>query len=382
MRDSGVADVDSMLPSRKEADALVAAFFRHLDPIYPVVAQATFATDYEDYWCLAPVGRNSIDRSKLALQIAVLACGSLYADVNAGGPAFSAVDRLLSACHRTLVSSSHLSHCKLSTVQTLILVCHALIATDRISHAWTFSGILQRHAYALQLHRPPDVAAPESSSAEQQLRCRLWQALLMQETILSRELRLPPPTLYHDIEPSCLVSSATPDTDSEGGRWHSQGDLQTKVISDLIPHKELPYLRLMWRYAVLEQSLVSVTTSFNQPLFATKAAKLKAISSFQSLYTSASPPFNSTDLLRFENLDDRPKRQLLVFNISFFSTMASLLLEGNEPSGVEVDQNGALIAAYEGLSAYFTYTCLLPEGLHIWDAVQRTAFTQAVCAAT
>jgi hypothetical protein len=41
------------LPSKQEADALVDAFFKYIDPSYPIISEALFRSRFEEFWALA-----------------------------------------------------------------------------------------------------------------------------------------------------------------------------------------------------------------------------------------------------------------------------------------------------------------------------------------
>lgn len=64
--------------------------------------------------------------------------------------------------------------------------------TNRISEAWTFSGILVRQAYALRLHRSLDAGSVDPSFQHQYFRQRIWQAVVVQDVSIAFHLHLPP----------------------------------------------------------------------------------------------------------------------------------------------------------------------------------------------
>jgi hypothetical protein len=45
------------LPPKQQADVLVNAFFKYIDPSYPIVSEALFRSRYEEFWALAPYER-------------------------------------------------------------------------------------------------------------------------------------------------------------------------------------------------------------------------------------------------------------------------------------------------------------------------------------
>lgn len=45
------------LPPKQQADVLVDAFFKFIDPLYPIVSEALFRSRFEEFWALAPYER-------------------------------------------------------------------------------------------------------------------------------------------------------------------------------------------------------------------------------------------------------------------------------------------------------------------------------------
>lgn len=367
---ASVADVVSLLPGRDEADHLVAKFYRNVDPFYPVVPRQNFTDSYERFWDSSRDEKRLFDPQTLALHVAVYACGAISTSHHPTSDQGTSIEHLLSACHQALCLSSYLGEYSICSVQILILLNHALLASARTTDAWNLSGITQRQVHAIQLNRRPHVAVPEALEEDKQLRCRLWHASMLQDSILSWHLKLPPPTLYHDIRPSCL-----PENPQSIKNGHL--DCMTTFPD---PTVDVPYLRTTWELATLAQVHIGVGKAFKRPLFKTVEEKSQVISRFLDLYASAPSPYNSTDAGRFENLDPRLLRQLVFFNVHFFGALATLYLAEVDVADSSCDAMGALTAAYEGLSAFFAYARLFSNDPPIgWDSIQARAFEMAVC---
>lgn len=45
------------LPPKQQADVLVDAFFKYIDPSYPIISEALFRSRFEEFWALAPYER-------------------------------------------------------------------------------------------------------------------------------------------------------------------------------------------------------------------------------------------------------------------------------------------------------------------------------------
>lgn len=62
-----------MLPSKDQADLLIAKFFEVVDPVIPFVHRRTFYSDYELFWALSVEDRGKTDASLVALHYAMYA---------------------------------------------------------------------------------------------------------------------------------------------------------------------------------------------------------------------------------------------------------------------------------------------------------------------
>lgn len=50
--DGNISEVFFALPSKERADALLAAFFEHIDPLYPIIPENIFRNRFEEFWTL------------------------------------------------------------------------------------------------------------------------------------------------------------------------------------------------------------------------------------------------------------------------------------------------------------------------------------------
>ncbi|GAB7335733.1 hypothetical protein MBLNU13_g08030t2 [Cladosporium sp. NU13] len=181
------------LPPKQQADVLVDAFFKYIDPSYPIISGALFRSRFEEFWALAPYERELLEHagglvevvaslppkaeakalierffdavgpiypivpSQVALQFAVYANAVYDTSLQEGLEGqLNTATFYLSCCHQSLCISNYFDRCSLLTIQTLILVCHFLISSDRVADAWSISGIVQRQLYALKLNRNPE----------------------------------------------------------------------------------------------------------------------------------------------------------------------------------------------------------------------------------
>ena len=68
----GLAEVVGVLPEKDHSDMLIAKYFEVVDPIYPMIDQATFRQDYEQVWSMPPLERKHSDGSLIALMFVML----------------------------------------------------------------------------------------------------------------------------------------------------------------------------------------------------------------------------------------------------------------------------------------------------------------------
>lgn len=87
----------------------------------------------------------------------------------------------------------------------MLLVAYFLMNDNHASDAYSWAGIHLRQAYAMRLHREPDIAVPEASVLEKQQRRKLWQAVLIQDTFLTILLKLPPTATHCDVAVESLA---------------------------------------------------------------------------------------------------------------------------------------------------------------------------------
>jgi hypothetical protein len=355
---------------KEQADLLVQRYFDIIDPIYPVVPRNGFLEEYRRFWIAPPEEKNFFDPAHLALQFAIYATGMQYMDAQDADERESTSEFYLSSCHQSLCIASYLNQCSLATLQTMILICNFLIANHRVSDAWTFSGITQRQAYGLQLHRDPLLAYPDRPFWENQVKCRLWQAVMFQDTSLSLYLELPPATMLHDINPSCLQPLDEP--------MDPISALEGLYEPPYSSATDVSYLRAMWQYARFAQEYMCVNKALKRPISSDTANKSQLIARLRDLYLNFDAPFNTYEALRFENQPARVARQLISLSSNIFYGLTLLCMDSNELTGVECDVYGALDASHEAMASYFALSRLFPVQTDVWGAAQTRAYAQAV----
>lgn len=164
-----------------------------------MLSRSDLTLELEHLWTLSHGDSYGYDATKLALFFVVFAAGAFFAPNIEPDERSSLADLYLSASYQSLCLCSYLGNFSLGIVQTTILIGYLLINTNRISEAWTFSGVLVRQAYALRLHRSLDISTHVASMKQDQherLRQSIWQAVVVQDVSMAFHLELPASAIH------------------------------------------------------------------------------------------------------------------------------------------------------------------------------------------
>ncbi|PIA92398.1 hypothetical protein CB0940_09164 [Cercospora beticola] len=347
-KDGGLAEVVSILPDRPRALQLVASYFDSVDPLYPMLSRGHIIAEVEHFQHLSFEEKHSYNAAKLALHFIIYAAGAFFIPEVEPEERASLSDLYLSASHQCLCLCSYLSQFSLETAQVILLIGYLLINTNRVSEAWTFSGILVRQAYALRLHRN------STSHRDSILRRRLWQAVVVQDVSIAYHLDLPPSVIH------CIDMRAQID---ELGH-HSDHDLD--------------YESAMWQWATFVKEHICNPRATEGPIASSSYHKETIISQYREMYESWRPPFNSQSPKRFEFGDLRLARQLITVSSSFFGVLTVLYLDQNLEAGVLLDIHGAIDATHEAMSSFFALLRLFPDQMDMWASYHTRAYAQAM----
>ncbi|GAW26190.1 putative zn 2cys6 transcription factor [Rosellinia necatrix] len=153
--EGGLPEVIGVLPEKVQADILLCQYFDCVDPVYPMVHRQTFFAEYEHFWMLKSSGK--CDASFLALLFVMLALGTQFVSTTNPQDRKQTAEFYASAGNQALRMSSYLSTASIHSVQAMVLLCYFLINDNHASDGWAFAGILMRQAYAMGLHRDPNI---------------------------------------------------------------------------------------------------------------------------------------------------------------------------------------------------------------------------------
>lgn len=351
-----------MLPEKLQADILLERYFECVDPVYPMIHRQTFYADYEHFWSLAQPERDAVDGSFVALVFAMLALGTQFVTSNAGNERQQTAEFYVSAAHQALRMSSYLNKATFRSIQSMVLITYFLINDNHASDGWAFAGILIRQAYAMGLHRDPNIVAPRATIFEKQQRRKLWQAVLLQDTFLTVLLRLPPSATHTDVSVNDLVDDET-------------------SIAQSCP-TDTAYIRGCWTLANLVQETICSPRSLSLPIATTPRQKTKLLADFRAVYRSFPDVFRSWDAASMRSLSEmhanrRIVRQTLFLTSNYFHNV--MLLHSSESVEVPVNVRGALEAGHEAMQAFFLLFEIFGAEARVWWVFNHRAFLEALC---
>ncbi|KAF2279192.1 uncharacterized protein EI97DRAFT_464506 [Westerdykella ornata] len=397
----GLAEVIGVLPERKQADILVDKYFEAVDPVYPLIHRRAFYTDYERFWSLPLEEKAVADPALVALHFVVYAMGMQFIpnysnhEIRQKGAEF-----YISASQQALRLSGYLSRASLKSLQAMVLICYFLMNDNHASDAWqvadsswvpAFGGVLARQAYAMGLHRDPDIIAPRSSQVEKHQRRKLWQAIFFQDTFLTVLLKLPPTTTFADVR----VESLTDDLDDHVSNGMPISGTPEVVmnpmsISNIVPMSEAyppheiadrQYIRSMWRMANLTQRAICTPRSLDNPLTTSPEDRKLLIRQYQDLMESFPPlltTFTEDGIRTLAHSNPRHLRQNFFFRSNFWHCLMIINADENVVGGVTCDVEGALHAARMALLAFFHFWQYLRVDVGVWWVFQHRAFEEAL----
>ncbi len=399
----GLAEVVGVLPAREQADILVKTYFEAVDPVYPMIHRRNFYADYERFWSLPLHEKHEADPALVSLHFVVYAMGTQFIQTPSNQERAQIAEFYVSAAQQGLCLSSYLSTAKLNTLQCMVLMCYFLMNDNHASDAWSFGGILVRQAYAMGLHRDPDIIAPRCSRSDKHQRLKvsitrnsayqdpivsnkllqLWQALLFQDVFLTVLLKLPPTTTFTDIQPEFL-SDDLDDYDPSGLSTNPMSISHIASITDLYPPYELSdrrYIRSMWHMANLVSRTICMPRSLASPLTTSDAHKQQLITEFFKLHSSFPEALTSSEdnmIRSMAEANPRQIRQNFFFRSNFWHCVMAIQADENPVQGVACNIKGALEAARLAMQSFFHFWEHLKTDASVWWVFQYRAFEEAV----
>ncbi|KAF7544875.1 hypothetical protein G7046_g9689 [Stylonectria norvegica] len=358
--EGGLPEVISVLPEKIQADILLGRYFECVDPVYPMIHRQTFYADYEHFWQLAQPEKNDVDASFIALIFVMLALGTQFVTTGTSPrERKQTAEFYASASNQALRMSKYLSTASLRSVQAMVLMTYFLINDNHASDGWAFAGILIRQAYAMGLHRDPNIVTPNAPLFEKQQRRKLWQAVLLQDTFLTVLLSLPPSATHTDVSVEDLLEDGSSIANSDP--------------------TDTAYIRGSWTLANLVQETICSPRSLDLPICTTPRHKSKLVADFRAVYRSFPDVFRSWDpdsITALSKTNPRVVRQTLFLTSNYFHNL--MLVHASECPDVPVNVRATLEAAHDAISAFFLLFSLLETEARVWWVFNHRAFLEAL----
>lgn len=325
-----------------------------------MIHRQTFYADYEHFWALPQPEKDAGDGALVALIFSMIAMGTQFVASNSTK---QTAEFYVSAAHQALRMSSYLNKTSIHSIQSMVLITYFLINDNHASDGWAFAGILIRQAYAMGLHRDPNIVVPNASLFEMQQRRKLWQAVLLQDTFLTVLLSLPPSATHTDVNVQDLVDD-------------------TSSIAHSSP-TDMAYIRGCWTLANLVQETICSPRSLDLPICTTPRQKSKLLADFRSVHRSFPDIFRSWDAASLSALaqtNNRVVRQTLFLTSNYWHNV--MLLHSSSSAEVPINERGALEAAHDAIQAFFLLSALFENEARVWWVFNHRAFLEAMCMAS
>ncbi len=155
--EGGLAEVISVLPDKIQSDILLLLYFECFDPVYPMINQQHFYTEFENFWALPQEEKSLVDPAFVGLLFAMLSIGTQFVSSTTAIERKQTAEFYASATNQALRLSSYLSSASIRSIQAMVLLTYFLINDNHASDGWAFAGVLMRQAYAMGLHRDPNI---------------------------------------------------------------------------------------------------------------------------------------------------------------------------------------------------------------------------------
>ncbi|KAI8957213.1 fungal-specific transcription factor domain-containing protein [Daldinia sp. FL1419] len=356
--EGGLPEVIGVLPDKLQADILINQYYDCVDPVYPIIDRHQFYHEYEHFWSLRDSEKT--DAAFVGLLFTMMALGTQFVLTTNPKDRKQTAEFYASAGNQALRMSSYLNTASLRSVQAMVLVGYFLINDNHASDGWAFSGLLLRQAYAMGLHRDPNIVVPNASEFEKQQRRKLWQAVLVQDTFLTVLLSLPPNATHTDVKVEDFIDDVS-------------GFGESNPV-------DTAYIRGSWMLANLVQETISSPRSLDVPICSTQRQKSKLVADFRAVYRSFPDVFRSWDqesIAQLARTNKRVVRQTLFLSSNYYHNL--MLVHASESPDVPVNVRATLEAAHEAITCFFVLCTLFDPEARVWWVFHHRAFLEALC---
>ncbi|KAH9812639.1 Fungal specific transcription factor domain [Teratosphaeria destructans] len=399
--EGGLAEVISVLPSKDQADILIATYFEAVDPVLPFMHRRSFYTDYERFWALPADKKNLMDASFLALHYAMYALGTQFMSFPSYEERSQTAEFYCSAANQALRLYSYLNRTCMRAIQAMLLMSYFLMNDNHASDAYAWAGIHLRQAYALRLHRDPEVVVSDAPVLQKQQRRKLWQAVFLHDTLLTAVLKLPPTATHSDVPVESLTDENELSMDGLDTCLMSQSRVENLMSINVIapqacepldppqPHhivdqatmkSDVHYMRCMWHLGNLVQENISSPSSLSLPIANSPRHRDSIIAAFKRLHKSFPAHLTNLDYASLQqqaSLHPRTARQNLFLTSNYYHCLMIVHATENDAAGVECSTRLALEAAHEAIWAFFKLWGLFEREAGVWWIMQHRAFEES-----
>lgn len=398
----GLPEVISVMPSKEQADILIAKYFESVDPVYPFIHRRSFYADYERFWTLPLEEKHKTDAAMMALHYAMFALGTQFLDYPGYDERSQTAEFYCSAANQALRIYSYLNRTSMRAIQAMLLMAYFLMNDNHASDAYAWAGIHLRQSYAMRLHRDPEIVVPDASVIEKQQRRKLWQAVFFHDTFLTVLLKLPPTATHSDVPVESLTDEnelSNDGIDFDSGAHSRVENLMS--ISVIAPQDSFPppppqshhmvdpdvaktdvaYIRSMWHLGNLVQETLSSPCSLSLPLANSPRHKDSLIAAFKRLYKSFPGHLTMLDYTTLQQQalhTPRAVRQNLFLTSNYHHCLMLLHASENTAGGVERNVAAALEAAHAAIWAFFKLWGFFESEAAVWWVFQHRAFEESL----
>lgn len=172
------AELEALLPTREEADALISVYLDQFEQIHRIVHIPTFRKEYTAFWVPESKRRYAAFNALVLAMMAVSSCVHTHESLKFIGMMSNArhwAERWISACDNWLSRQSQ-KHRKLIHFQiACLLYLGKRVNTIKKKRFWTSSGALIQDGIAVGLHREPShMGGGKITVYNQEMRRRIW----------------------------------------------------------------------------------------------------------------------------------------------------------------------------------------------------------------
>ncbi|PNP41156.1 hypothetical protein TGAM01_v208276 [Trichoderma gamsii] len=170
-------DLEALLPTKEEADALISVYLDQFEQIHRIVHVPTFRKEYAEFWKPGTQQRYSAFTALVLSMMAVASCVHTHEALKFIGMMSNAqhlAEKWIKACDRWSDKQSQ-KHRRLIHYQiACLLYLGKRVNTIKKKRFWTSSGQLIRDGIAVGLHREPSHMGGKITVYNQEMRRRIW----------------------------------------------------------------------------------------------------------------------------------------------------------------------------------------------------------------